>query len=222
MPRTSSVSRIDATRQASDPGDAVTVSVGEARQPQPQPAAEHTTTFHDILSALNPLQYLPVIGTLYRAVTGDQIPELVRRAGSLVVSTLLGGPVGAITSIATTIIEKVTGIDLDKTVQTALSGHGSDAAPPAVPRAAPAITDTTTALLQVTPTAPADTASKGWSPAQLAAHGVSTAKDGTLSMGGTSGADVLNSLELQRLHDANAAYARQHNSTQPAKGGVVL
>ena len=74
---------MDRLPEASGTDDAVTVSVTNT-QPA-QPAADHSISFHDILSALNPLQYLPVIGTIYRAVTGDQIPELLRRAGSLVV-----------------------------------------------------------------------------------------------------------------------------------------
>ncbi|HEY0183207.1 MAG TPA: hypothetical protein VGC09_10410 [Rhodopila sp.] len=83
----------------------------------PQPAAEgHGFTFHDLLSVLNPLQYLPGVGTIYRAVTGDVIPEAVRNAGSLLFSGLLGGPIGLITSVASTIAQKVTGIDLEKIV----------------------------------------------------------------------------------------------------------
>ena len=34
-------------------------------------------SFHELLSELNPLQYLPVIGTIYRSMTGDLIPEPV-------------------------------------------------------------------------------------------------------------------------------------------------
>lgn len=55
---------------------------------------DHGFSFHELLSALNPLQYMPVVGTLYRAMTGDVIPEALQRAGSLVVSGLLGGPIG--------------------------------------------------------------------------------------------------------------------------------
>jgi len=29
--------------------------------------------FHDLLDIVNPLQHLPVIGTLYRAITGDKL-----------------------------------------------------------------------------------------------------------------------------------------------------
>src|ERR1700676_2593104 len=74
-------------------------------------AEDHGFKFHDLLSAMNPLQYLPVVGTLYRAWTGDVIPEALRRAGSMVVSGLLGGPIGLLMNIAVTIAEKITDID---------------------------------------------------------------------------------------------------------------
>jgi len=198
-------------------GDAVTLSVSN---PQPaQPADDHSISFHDILHALNPLQYIPVVGTIYRAVTGDQIPELLRRGGSLLVSTLMGGPVGAITNIATTILEKITGFDIDKTMQTAMGGHTS-AAPS--PTSAPATTDSATALLQLPPAvAVADMASKPLSSAQLAAYGVGTSKDGTMTMGAVSGADVLNTLELKRVQDASAAYGRAQKGGGSAAAGTA-
>jgi hypothetical protein len=55
-------------------------------------------TFHDILHALNPLQHLPVIGMIYRAMTGDEIDPAVRIGGSFVTGFLTGGPVGAAAS----------------------------------------------------------------------------------------------------------------------------
>jgi len=211
---------MDRRPETSGTDDAVTVSVANT-QPT-QPAADHSLSFHDILHALNPLQYLPIVGTIYRAVTGDQIPELLRRAGSLVVSTLLGGPVGAITNIATTIFEKIAGLDVDKTMQAALTGHKPETAQPT---SAPAATDAAAALLQLPPAATADTAAdtarKPWTPAQLAAYGVVTAKDGTLTKGDITGADVLNTLELKRIQDANAAYGRIHDSSRPSGGGTA-
>jgi len=208
---------MDRRPETSGTDAAVTVSVANTQAAQP--AADHSISFHDILHALNPLQYLPVIGTIYRAVTGDQIPEMVRRAGSLVVSTLLGGPIGAITNIATTMFEKITGIDIDKTMQTALVGHPSENAP-STP--APATAEAATALLQLPPAAGADTAGKPWSPAELAAYGVRKAKSGTLTMADVTGADVLNTLELKRIQDANAAYGRIQNSLHPAAGGKAV
>ena len=203
IPRTGGVLRMDARRETGGTGAALTVPVANT-QPA-QPAADHSISFHDILSALNPLQYLPVIGTIYRAVTGDQIPEMLGRAGSLVVSTLLGGPIGAITNLATTIFEKISGIDIDKTMQAALGGHPSQNAPSTPARVT---AEAATALLQLPPAAGADDAGKPWSPAQLTAYGVVTAKGGTLNMADVTGADVLNTLELKRIQDANAAYGR--------------
>jgi hypothetical protein len=58
-------------------------------------------TFHDVLSALNPLQYLPVVGTIYREVTGDEVPLALRMVVGTAASLLLGGPVG----LAATLVE---------------------------------------------------------------------------------------------------------------------
>ncbi len=160
-----------------------------------------------MLSALNPLQYLPVIGTIYRAVTGDQIPEAVRRIGSLVVSGLLGGPIGIAINLAVTIAEKVTGIDLDRAGQMLLTGKGKADDPIIAPisiaaRAPRPITPTEASGRGVAPPIQA------WSSAQLVAYGVSITADGSLKRADCSGADVLNALELLRIR---AAYGRAAN-----------
>jgi len=48
-------------------------------------------TFSDIIDVINPLQHIPVIGTLYRKLTGDVIDPATRIAGG----ALFGGPIGA-------------------------------------------------------------------------------------------------------------------------------
>ena len=93
------------------------VPLAAARQPGSQqagaqaPAAGsgsgHGGLFHEILSDLNPLQYIPVVGTIYRAVTGDQGNATMRFVASLGTSFALGGPVG----VAVTAAEEITGID---------------------------------------------------------------------------------------------------------------
>jgi len=215
-PRTGAVLRMDAREEPAATGDAVTLSITNPLPPQP--AADHSFSFRDVLHALNPLQYMPVVGTIYRALTGDEIPEMLRRAGSLVVSTLVGGPIGAITNIATTILEKITGFDIDKTMQAALGGHPSGTTQPS---SAPATSEAATALLQVPAAVAPDAASKPLSSAQLTAYGVSTAKDGTLTMGNVSGADVLNTLELKRIQDISAAYGGAQKGNRPAGAGVA-
>lgn len=62
-------------------------------------------SFGDVLRALNPLQYLPVIGTIYRAVTGDVAPMGLRAVVSAAAGLLTGGPIGLVTSIAGDLLE---------------------------------------------------------------------------------------------------------------------
>ena len=54
-------------------------SLPPAQAPASAPASHGGFTFHDFLSIINPLQHLPVISTIYRAITGDTIgvPEKI-------------------------------------------------------------------------------------------------------------------------------------------------
>ena len=102
---------------------------------------EHEIGFSDVLSALNPLQYLPVVGQIYRAVTGDVPPEPLRIMGSIVVSGLLGGPLGMALNAASALVQHLTGINLDDVAHDALEAVGIvDARPP------PPLADVQTAL----------------------------------------------------------------------------
>jgi hypothetical protein len=179
--------------------DPHTIVSPEAAAGNKMASGRHGFSFHDFLSAINPLQYLPVVGTIYRAVTGDVIPEPLPRAGSLLVSGLLGGPIGVITSIATTIAEKATGIDPEKIIAAQFHAVPSTkAARDEAPLAAPALT-----------IEPASSTSSGlaMTSAQLAAYGVRMDASGTLRLGDIEGADVLNSLELGRLSRIASVYA---------------
>jgi hypothetical protein len=163
-------------------------------------AASHAG-FHEFLSELNPLQYIPVIGTIYRAVTGDTIPEAARMAGGLVVSGLAGGPLGVATNIALTAAEHAVGVDPEKLGQKMLAQAGicAHAAAPAVLAAA-----SQTPKIPAPTTVPGAAAQPGWSGAQLAAYGVTVGSDGALRRGALVGADVLNDMELARLQHAAA------------------
>ena len=44
------------------------------------------------MHSLNPLQYVPVVGMIYRAATGETIPAPMRVLGA----AIIGGPVGAL------------------------------------------------------------------------------------------------------------------------------
>ena len=156
-------------------------------------------SFHDLLSALNPLQYLPVIGTIYRATTGDTIPEPVRAAGSMLVSGLTGGPVGLAVNLALLGLEKATGVDPEKIGNQLLASLGLTHEEPAAPAVAVAASAPTPSAAASEPAPVA-----AWSPSQLAAYGVSVAPSGMMTRGGLSGSDVLNDLVLANLRPSLA------------------
>lgn len=68
--------------------------------------------FHRLLDVVNPLQHLPVVGTIYRAATGEHIGPLEKIAGD----ALYGGLWGAATSVADVAFESVTGKSVEDTV----------------------------------------------------------------------------------------------------------
>jgi hypothetical protein len=150
--------------------------------------------FRQFLSELNPLQYIPVIGTIYRAVTHDTIPEPAREAGSLVVSFLTGGPVGVAINLGTFAAEKATGIDPEKLGDQALASIGVGGFP-----RHHIVTVTDVALTPaVAPSAP-PMPHAGWTTAQLAAYGITKTAHNDLVRGALKGSDVLNDLELRAV-----------------------
>ena len=70
--------------------------------PADQPAASKDSkssdwdfSFHNLLSIINPLEHLPVIGTLYRTITGTHIGVPERIAGDALYGGLWGAGSGA-------------------------------------------------------------------------------------------------------------------------------
>lgn len=109
--------------------------VGDYRQPQlsaRQRALGHDGssagefTFGDFLDIINPLQHIPVISSIYRAITGDDISPHARIFGD----TLFGGPTGFLASIANVIYEEVAGEDLGESAIALFTGEdGEDPSP---------------------------------------------------------------------------------------------
>jgi len=93
---------------------AAAVSAETPAIPAPVAAAsDEGISFETVLHSLNPLQYLPVVGTIYRAITGDILNEGVRAMGSMLVGGLLGGPIGVAISAGISLAEHATHIDPD-------------------------------------------------------------------------------------------------------------
>lgn len=81
-------------------------------------------TFHDFLDIINPLQHIPVVSTIYRDLTGDDISQGSRLAGG----TLFGGPIGLGAAIVNNAMEAQTGKDLGETALAFLLGEDEPAA----------------------------------------------------------------------------------------------
>jgi hypothetical protein len=102
-------------------------------------------SFGDLIDIVNPLQHLPIISTLYRAITGDTIGTPEKIAGD----TLYGGIYGFVGSLADTAFQAITGKNVGDTVLAFLSGR-SDSSSTAV-ASAPASVTPATAISLPTP-----------------------------------------------------------------------
>ena len=80
----------------------------------------------EVVNGLNPLQHVPVVGMIYRAVTGQQIPTPMRVVGA----GLIGGPLGMLGAAFMSLIEELIrmGPDLSRpSVPAGMSQTGSEA-----------------------------------------------------------------------------------------------
>lgn len=71
-------------------------------------STEDGPTFSEFLDIINPLHHIPVISTIYRAITGDEIGAGPRFVGGMI----FGGPIGALAAGVTALFEEATGGDL--------------------------------------------------------------------------------------------------------------
>lgn len=79
-------------------------------------------SFDDFLDTINPLQHLPVISTLYRDLTGDQIDPAARIIGG----AIFGGPLGAGLALADSVLEEASGATTGAHVMSWLTGDETD------------------------------------------------------------------------------------------------
>ena len=97
-------------------------------------ASEATSFFGEIWDTINPLQHIPIVSNIYRAVSETDISPLANIAGS----TLYGGPVGGAVAAVS---EGVSAIG------DALFGSNKPAKTPYTAAAAPAQTGVPTCLI---------------------------------------------------------------------------
>ena len=125
-------------------------------------------SFGDLLDIINPLQHIPVIGSIYRSVTGDEISGPARIMGGM----LYGGPIGLVAALVGTIAEQEAGQDLGEATLAAMFGgdeigdvqlaaQGANAPAPlaATPNRIPAPPESISAAIPVAATAADNAAS---------------------------------------------------------------
>lgn len=101
--------------QNTPPPDGGSVLMDDAAMP----IAGHVT-FDEALRALNPLHHIPIVGTIYRAVSGETIQPAFRVLGGLAT----GGPVGAITAAITALIEETRPVERIRATMAGLPDPG--------------------------------------------------------------------------------------------------
>ncbi len=85
-----------------------TLAVGSGSDTAKIDLAEGDGFLATLLDVINPLQHMPVVGSLYREITGDEISQAASIAGG----ALFGGPIGLASATANAIFEQASGNDL--------------------------------------------------------------------------------------------------------------
>lgn len=109
--------------------------------------------FKDILDIINPLQHLPIIGSIYRYLTGDEPSGGARIVGD----ALYGGPIGFGVGVVSTLLTDSDGRDLgERTLAAVFGPRNGDSEGPVL--ATPAATTPQTAQAQPVLVQPAQAA----------------------------------------------------------------
>lgn len=84
-------------------------------------ASDHFS-FHDLLDAINPLQHIPIVSTIYRAVTGDTLGNAARVVGD----GIYGGVIGVIAGLVDVGVIEATGKDIGQNILSAVPITGDE------------------------------------------------------------------------------------------------
>ena len=102
-----------------------------ALTPNPPPSSASSNgslSFGDVMDALNPLQHIPVVSSLYRAATGTQISSTSQIAGDTLyggVFGLVSAATGFVSSVANVAVKSATGQDIGQHVMASLGASSS-------------------------------------------------------------------------------------------------
>lgn len=89
-----------------------------------QPESGFKSFILGLIDVVNPLQHIPVVSSIYRSITGDQMGQMARLVGD----TIYGGPAGTAMALANIAVEGDTGRDIGGTMLASLTGRDTPAA----------------------------------------------------------------------------------------------
>ena len=80
---------------------------GSEQCPQGQLPGKLDCTPEEARNAANPLQYVPIVGMVYRQATGETVPPPFLIAGSAISGAIFGGPLGVLGSIVLNLAQEL-------------------------------------------------------------------------------------------------------------------
>ncbi len=78
--------------------------------------------FEDVIDIINPLHHLPVVGMVYRSLTGDTIKPMA----SIIGGGIFGGPMGAASGVVNAVVQEETGKDIAGNVFAIVRGEETE------------------------------------------------------------------------------------------------
>ena len=94
------------------------VGSGEPDTADKAPAPAKPFSFWDLVDIVNPLQHIPVVNTLYRKITGDEIGSVARVIGGGIYGGFAGAALGGVNAV----LADSTGKDIGETVLAMITG----------------------------------------------------------------------------------------------------
>lgn len=101
-------------------GRALDPDVRTAQKPDATKPPTEGPSFWDFLDVINPLQHIPLVNSLYRNLTGDQITPMARTIGGAV----FGGPLGLVASVYENMVTQTSGKDFGEQIANLIGGNG--------------------------------------------------------------------------------------------------
>jgi hypothetical protein len=201
--------------------DAALIASPAPAAPAPPPPASGPSLwspggfgFKDLLDIVNPLQHLPIIGSVYRYLTGDEPSGGARIVGD----TIYGGPIGFGVGVVSTLLTDSDGRDLGEKALAAVFGPSSAEATAVAKGNAQPVSNTSQTALALpqsaiaTATRPPTTTPQPADPTRLAAQLYRSPPPQPVAQGGSP---------EQKFLAQTARFQRQLTTTEATDGRVL-